>query len=40
MKFNQLRQERRMLANKYFELEIDVAEHNAVIDLFTNVDGD
>jgi len=40
MKFNQLRQEQRMLANKYGELEMDVAEHNAVIDTLTNVDGD
>ena len=40
MKFNQLRQEQRMLANKYGELEMDVAEHNAVIDTLANVNGD
>ena len=39
MKFNQLRQEQRMLANKFGELEMDVAEHNAVIDTLKNVDG-
>ena len=39
MKFNQLRQEQRMLANKYGELEMDVAEHNAVIDTLKTVDG-
>lgn len=39
MKFNQLRQEQRMLASKYGELEMDVSEHNAVIDTLKNVDG-
>lgn len=39
MKFNQLRQEQRMLANKYGELEMDVSEHNAVIETLKNVDG-
>ena len=39
MKFNQLRQEQRMLANKYTELEVEVSEHNAVIDTLKKVDG-
>ena len=39
LKFNQLRQEQRILANKYGELEMDVSEHNAVIDTLKHVDG-
>eukprot|EP00794_Sanderia_malayensis_P019214 gene19214-21138_t len=40
MKFNQLRQEQRMLANKFTELEMDVGEHNTVIDTLKSVDGE
>ncbi len=39
-KFNQLRQEQRMLASKYSELEMDVSEHNTVIETLKAVDGD
>lgn len=39
MRFNQLRQEQRLLASKYGEFEMDIAEHNAVIDTLKNVDG-
>ncbi len=40
MKFNQLRQEQRMLINKFNELELDVGEHNTVIETLKSVDGD
>jgi len=40
MKFNQMRQEQRIVVNKISELEAEVSEHSVVIETLKNVDSE